>query len=115
MMHEGSRGWALLPAKADAIELRVLGLSFPGLLFARWTKQGVFGLHNSPQRLTSATKPLLARLRHQLDLHRNSLAEDVKHYLYRGAPERWLETIVSEDPTKLDAQLRSTAIFQESK
>lgn len=39
---------AMLPAKADAIELRVLagnddlGLSFRGLLFARWTKQGVF-------------------------------------------------------------------------
>lgn len=113
---------AMLPAKADAIELRVLagkddlGLSFRGLLFARWTKQGVFfGLDNSPQRLTSASKPLLARLRHQLDLHRNSLAEDVNHYLYRGAPERWLETIVSEDPTKLDPQLRSTPIFQESK
>jgi|HubBroStandDraft_4_1064222.scaffolds.fasta_scaffold431303_2 hypothetical protein len=28
-----------------------------------------------------------------------------QHYLCRSAPERWLETIVSEDPTKLDAQL----------
>ena len=28
-----------------------------------------------------------------------------QHYLCRSAPERWLETIVSEDPTELDAQL----------
>ncbi|MGA9887957.1 MAG: hypothetical protein WBQ31_10715, partial [Candidatus Acidiferrales bacterium] len=27
------------------------------------------------------------------------------HYLYRAAPERWLESIVLEDPVSLDAQL----------
>ncbi|MGA7855013.1 MAG: hypothetical protein WCA15_16930, partial [Candidatus Acidiferrales bacterium] len=87
---------AMLPNASSAIELRVLagkdelGLSFRGLVFARWTKQGVFfGLGNAPERLTSATKPRLERLLHQLDLHRNSLAEDVNHYLYRAAPERW--------------------------
>jgi hypothetical protein len=103
---------AMLPNASHAIELRVLagkdqlGLSFRGLVFARWTKQGVFfGLGNAPERLTSATKPRLERLLHQLDLHRNSLAEDANHYLYRAAPERWLESIVIEDPVKLDAQL----------
>ena len=103
---------AMLPNVSSVIEPRVLagkdelGLSYRGLVFARWTKQGVFfGLGNAPERLTSATKPRLERLLHQLDLHRNSLAEDVNHYLYRAAPERWLESIVLEDPVKLDAQL----------
>jgi hypothetical protein len=103
---------AMLPNASSAIELRVLagkdelGLSFRGLVFARWTKQGTFfGLGNTSERLTSATKPRLERLLHQLDLHRNSFADDANHYLYRAAPERWLESIVLEDPVKLDAQL----------
>jgi hypothetical protein len=103
---------AMLPNASSAIELRVLagkdelGLSFRGLVFARWTKQGVFfGLGNAPERLTSASEPRLERLLHQLDLHRKSLAEDANHYLYRAAPERWLESIVLEAPVKLDAQL----------
>jgi len=62
---------------------------------------------------TNATKPCLARLLHQLGLHRNSLAEDVNHYLCRSAPERWLETIVSEDPTKLDAQLDARHFYSQ--
>lgn len=103
---------AMLPGSSSAIAPRLLvgkdelGLSFRGLVFARWTKQGVFfGLGQAQERLTSATKPHLERLVHQLELHRNSLAEDANHYLYRAAPERWLESIVVEDPAKLDAQL----------
>jgi hypothetical protein len=58
---------AALAATLDGMETRVLagkdelGFSFRGLLFARWTKQGVFfGLENSLRRLTSTTKPQLA-------------------------------------------------------
>ncbi|MFZ0519849.1 MAG: hypothetical protein WAL95_02430 [Candidatus Acidiferrales bacterium] len=111
---------AMLPDASNAIELRVmagkdeLGLSFRGLVFARYTKQGLFfGLGNAPERLTTATKPRLARLLHQLDLHRNSLAEDANHYLYRAAPERWLESIVLEDPAKLDAQLDADHFYSQ--
>ena len=111
---------AMLPSASNAVELRVvagkdeLGLSFRGLVFARWTKQGVFfGLGNAPERLTSPTKPRLERLLHQLDLHRNSLAEDANHYLYRAAPERWLESIVLEDPAKLDAQLDAEHFYSQ--
>ena len=111
---------AMLPSASNAVELRVvagkdeLGLSFRGLVFARWTKQGVFfGLGNAPERSTSPTKPRLERLLHQLDLHRNSLAEDANHYLYRAAPERWLESIVLEDPAKLDAQLDAEHFYSQ--
>ncbi|MFZ0884608.1 MAG: hypothetical protein WAN14_14515 [Candidatus Acidiferrales bacterium] len=111
---------AMLPDASDAMELRVmagkdeLGLSFRGLIFARYTKQGLFfGLGDAPERLTTATKPRLGRLLHQLDLHRNSLAEDANHYLYRAAPERWLESIVLEDPAKLDAQLDADHFYSQ--
>jgi hypothetical protein len=111
---------AMLPNASSAIDLRVLagkdelGLSFRGLVFARSTKQGIFfGLGNAPERLTSATKPRLERLLHQLELHRNSLAEDANHYLYRAAPERWLESVVLEDPVKLDAQLDPARFYSQ--
>jgi hypothetical protein len=42
---------------------------------------------------------------HRLDLDRSPLATDTNHTLYRGAAEPWPESIVLEDPAKLDAQL----------
>jgi hypothetical protein len=83
-----------------------LAFGFRGLEFARWSAgQIFFGLGDSRQRLAKETEGSLARLLSQLDLHRNSLAEDTKHPLYRAAPERWLETLLLEDPSRLDAQL----------
>jgi len=103
---------ATLPANADAVQCRVLAatnevaFSFHGMQFARWTRQGIFfGLGNSTELLTTANERALERLLHQLDLHRSLLATDTNHTLYSGAPERWLESIVLEDPVKLDAQL----------
>jgi hypothetical protein len=103
---------AMLPANADAIQCRVpaaaneVALAFHGMQFARWTRQGVFfGLGNSTELLTTANERALERLLHRLDLHRSPLATDTNHTLYRGAPERWLESLVLEDPAKLDAQL----------
>ena len=98
-----------MPAQSNAACQRVQTKSrsaFHGMQFARWTKQGVFfGLGNSTELLTTANERALERLLHKLDLHRSPLATDTNHTLYRAAPERWLESIVLEDPAKLDAQL----------
>ena len=103
---------AMLPNNADAIQCRVpaganeVALAFHGMQFARWTRQGVFfGLGNSTEQLTTANERALERLLLKLDLHRSPLAADTNHTLYRAAAERWLESIVLEDPAKLDAQL----------
>ncbi len=103
---------AMLPANAGrhsmprARRRKRSRASFHGMQFARWTKQGVFfGLGNSTELLTTANERALERLLHKLDLHRSPLATDTNHTLYRAAPERWLESIVLEDPAKLDAQL----------
>jgi hypothetical protein len=103
---------AIVPGAADTIETRVIprarevSLCFRGLEFARYTKDGIFfGLGEKKERLTEERQPALDRLVGQLDLHRNSLAADTKHRLYRAAPERWLETLLLEDPTCLDACL----------
>src|SRR5271168_4734900 len=48
-----------------------------------------------------------------LELHRRSETEETNHPLYRSAPERWLETLILEDPTKLDAQLDPRHLYSQ--
>ena len=63
--------------------------------------------------LTATTAPKLEQLVRQLVLHRSPLASDVKHPLYRAAPERWLETLVLEEPDRLDAQLDPAHLYSQ--
>jgi hypothetical protein len=92
-----------------------VAFSFRGLEFARWTREGVFyGLGDSRERLTEATQPALERLVRSLEIHRSPPADQKNHPLFRAAPERWLETIVREDPTNLDAQLDSRHLYAQT-
>ncbi len=87
---------------------------FRGLEFARWSIEGLsFGLDESRRPLTKAAEPALEGLLHQLELHRNSLAEKTTHPLYRKAPEQWIETMIREDPTKLDPQLDPRYLYSQ--
>jgi len=103
---------ATLPRNAAAITLRVAARTgevascFRGVEFAPRNRDGVFfGLGKSFARLNTGSEPRLRKLLHDLDIHRSPLASDSKHRLYRGWPERWLESIVVEDSAKLDALL----------
>jgi hypothetical protein len=79
---------------------------FRGLEFARWSRDGLkFGLYDSQQYLTTAKEPLLERLLSKLQSERSPLAAETNHRLFRAAPERWLESVVMEDCTRLDAVL----------
>jgi len=48
-----------------------------------------------------------------LDLqnHRHPLDTDTRHALYRAQPERWLEAIVRNDVTRIDAILDSRFVY----
>jgi hypothetical protein len=46
-----------------------------------------------------------------LEIHRQPLASDKRHALYRAQPERWLEAIVREDVTRVDAQLDARFVY----
>jgi hypothetical protein len=48
-----------------------------------------------------------------LERHRRSETEETNHPLYRSAPERWLETLILEDSTKLDAQLDPRHLYSQ--
>ncbi len=98
------------PENAGKIELRVasgareVAYCCRGLEFARWTREGIV-IGESPKPLTERTQPTLDRAIRQLALHRSPLADDTNHPLYRTAAERWLESIILENPAELDAML----------
>lgn len=109
-----------LAAAKDAIHLRAAAgtreveLCFRGLEFARWTPEGIyFGLGEARERLLPGTEARLERLVRQIELHRNPLTSETTHRLYRAAPEKWLETIVQQDPTRLDAQLDPAHLYSQ--
>jgi hypothetical protein len=111
---------ALVPGTVAAIDERVpagtreVALSFRGLEFVRWTREGVFfGIGDARRRLSEDTEDELERLIRQLDLHRSSLSEETNHPLYRSAPERWLETLARQDATRLDAHLDPAHLYSQ--
>lgn len=108
------------PGIRQAIRRRVLpggnqaGFAFRGLEFARWSPEGLsFGVDDHRCRLDQANESDLSRLLNQLELIRNSLATETRNPLYRKAPERWLETLICEDPTKIDARLDARFLYSQ--
>jgi hypothetical protein len=114
---------SLLPQKPElsqAISQRVLPggvgavFSFWGLEFARWSAEGLsFGLGNSSRPLSTGAEPALERLIARLELHRSPVTSETSHSLYRKAAESWLETLVLEDPARLDAQLDPRYLYSQ--
>ncbi len=109
-----------LPPAGEGIGLRFVAttsevaVSFRGLEFARWSREGIlFGLGDARQRLTADTEPALDLLVRKLDLHRNRVATRTSLSFYRAAPERWMETMVLEDPTRIDAQLDCKHLYSQ--
>jgi len=85
---------------------------FRGLEIARWRLGAMwFGLADRQDVLTADKWPAFEALVRQLETHRHPLASDTKHRLYRGQPERWLETMVAADAARIDARLDPRCIY----
>ena len=88
------------------VQTREVWLRFRGLPFARWEDGCVyFGIGDCRKELSAASQPMFQQLLQSLVLHRNPLAGDTRNALYRALPERWLESLVVEDVTRVDAML----------
>jgi hypothetical protein len=113
LLEEARRAIELLPGIRSpavslhpAVDSREVVLRFRGLAFARWHEHRVyFGTTDAQREFTPATRSAFEELLRQLEVHRHSLASDRRHRLYRGQAERWLESIVLEDVTRIDAAL----------
>jgi len=97
-----------------AADGKSVALRFRGLQFATWEAMGItFGLGDHTQPLTAASRPRLEKLVRELETHRNPLATDVKHRLYRAQAERWFESLVQEDPGRVDPRLDPQHIYSQ--
>ena len=95
-----------------AAQSREVWMRFRGLPFARWDGGRVFfGSTDARQELTSASRHALKHLLHELEVYRHPLASVTRHSLYRAQPERWLESIVREDVTRVDAMLDQRFVY----
>jgi hypothetical protein len=85
------------------VQSREVWLRFRGLAFARWDDGKVFfGVNDPQEKFSAASGAALKRVLRDLEIHRHPLATDTRHSLYRSQPERWLESIVREDVTRVD-------------
>lgn len=97
-----------------AAPTREVWLRFRGLPFARWKDgRAFFGIGDCGTELTPASRPSLKRLVRNLEAHRHPLATDVRHALYRAQPERWMEGVVREDVTRVDASLDARFVYSQ--
>ncbi len=93
---------------------REVWLRFRGLAFARWDDGRVFfGCPDAREELRPSSLPSLKNLLQQLENHRHPLATETRHALYRAQPERWLEALVSEDVTRVDAALDPRFVYSQ--
>lgn len=87
-------------------------LRFHGLAFACWDDGRVFfGITNSRKELTPASQPALKKLLSDLQNFRHPQASDTRHALFRAKPEGWLECLVREDITRIDACLDPRFVY----
>ena len=94
------------------VQSREVWLRFRGLAFARWDDGQVsFGTGDRREKLSPASRPALKRLLNDLEIHRHPLASNTRHSLHRLQSERWLESIVRKDVTRIDAALDSRFVY----
>jgi hypothetical protein len=112
---------ALLPEEPAVIEATVapgtreVVLRLRGLEFARWAEGQVsFGIGNERCLLSGdAAWASMKSLLRQISLKRSAASSETKDTLYRAAPERWLETMVMAEPSRLDAQLDTRYLYSQ--
>lgn len=97
-----------------AAQSREVWLRFRGLPFARWDDgKVVFGCPDATEELRGSSLPALKKLVQQLETYRHPLATETRHALYRAQPERWLEALVREDVTRIDAALDPRFVYSQ--
>ena len=91
---------------------REVFLRYRGLAFARWDEGVIyFGVNDMQRELTAANRPMLLRIVDELQIHRHPLAADSRHTWYRAQAERWLEALVRNDVTRVDAILDARFVY----
>jgi len=95
-------------------QTREVILRFLGLAFARWHENKVsFGLDAIWQELRPDNERALKQLVVNLQNVRNPLASNLRHPLYRAQAERWMQTLVCRDVTRIDIALDPDHVYSQ--
>lgn len=87
---------------------------FRGLEFARrHSGQLEFGLSPRRKLLAGSNWNSLKRLIRKMERFRNPQSMDTNHSLFRAQPERWLESLILRDPTRIDAHLNPDFVYSQ--
>jgi hypothetical protein len=90
-------------------------MRFRGLPFASWKEGQVhFGSEGGTwEELTRASESRLRNLLIRLRNFRNPLASNTRHSLYRAYAERWLQSLVMQDVTRVDLALDPDHLYEQ--
>jgi hypothetical protein len=92
---------------------RQVSWRYHGLEFARWSRGELrFGLGRKPETLTAKNREALEHLVAELASHRRANG-DRRNALYRTARERWLETMVLAEPTRIEPRLDPAQVYSQ--
>jgi hypothetical protein len=93
---------------------RNVALRYRGLLFAEWRSNAIFyGIGDARRALTPDRYAEFQKLLGELNAYRSAVASDTKHALYRAQPERWLESLIAADPTRVDARFDPRFFYEQ--
>lgn len=89
-------------------------LRFRGLPFARWRDGRVyFGSGATWEELSGRNEDKLKRLVVHLQDFRRPLASDTRHPLYRAQAERWMQSLVMRDISRVDINLDPEHVYEQ--
>lgn len=89
-------------------------LRFRGLPFARWKDGRVFfGSDTVWEELRSGAEPKLKQLVMNLKNLRCPLTSNTRHELYRAQAERWMQSLIAEDVSRVDIALDSKHLYEQ--
>jgi hypothetical protein len=89
-------------------------LRFRGLPFAKWRDGRVyFGSDTEWQELSGGKENRLKQWVLKLQNFRNPLASNLQHPLYRAQAERWMQSLVMQDVSRLDVVLDPVHVYEQ--
>jgi len=89
-------------------------LCFRGLPFARWKNKRIyFGSESVWEELCSRNEHKLKQLMLNLQKFRNPLAKNPRHPLYRAHAERWMQSLVMQDVSRIDVSLDPEHVYEQ--
>lgn len=97
-----------------SVQEKFVLLRYRGLAFARWQDSRVyFDVNGLWMERTQETNVALQQLVLNLRQFRDANSNDVRHPLYRAKTERWLQSLVMQDVSRVDLQLDTALVYEQ--